>query len=68
MKIGPFGPGGWELSVTVTTPSCVYMLSFAPLSWGLLFESGYSIVDYAILQIGCIKLVTQRPVWTNAES
>lgn len=60
MQIGPHGPGGFELTFSVTTLTTTYAISLALLSWGLVLTQ----VNAAMLmQIGPIKISTYPSVW-----
>ena len=72
--MGPIGPGGYEMSVSVTSPTLTFVISFAPLSWALLFRvyggSDYAAtsvqnIGWAMVQIGPLKFVVQKAIWTE---
>ncbi len=58
--MGPYGPGGLEFMFLIATPKHTYMISIAPLSWGL----GLGRTKLAVQAcIGCIKVTVQHAVW-----
>lgn len=62
--MGPYGPGGYEIAVSFTTPLRTFVLVFAPLSWGLGF-SHIASPETAMLQIGPIKFQVQKAMWVG---
>jgi hypothetical protein len=64
--IGPYGPGGLEVSLNITAWSSVSYIALSPFSWGIFFNTASgNVADFAMLQIGPIKFVVQTAVWNT---
>jgi hypothetical protein len=61
--MGPYGPGGLDISIAVTNRTYTYKVAFTPFTWGLGWARKEGPPECVFFYLLCFKAEIQRATW-----